>query len=201
VSTPRAADALADVLVPAAVSPALAGADAVVHLASSPRQARRTEVEGTRNVLGAAGDAPVLYLSIVGCDRTPFAYYRAKTAAEALVRAAPHGRVVRATQFHSFVRFLLKPRVLGRTVAPAGLRLQPVAEAFVAQVLVEAVADPPSAPAEVGGPEQLGIRELAVRVTGRPPVTLPLPVPLVRAIRGGSLLTGPGARVGGPPLS
>jgi hypothetical protein len=76
-----------------------------------------------------------------------------------------------------------------------------VAEDFVTQVLVEAVADPASAPAEVGGPEQLDVRELAIRVTGRPPVTLPLPIPLVRAVRSGSLLTGPGARVGGPPLS
>jgi hypothetical protein len=76
-----------------------------------------------------------------------------------------------------------------------------VAEDFVAQVLVEAVADPSAAPAEIGGPEQLDVRELALRVTGRPPLALPLPIPLVRAVRKGSLLTGPAARVGGSPLA
>jgi uncharacterized protein YbjT (DUF2867 family) len=200
VRTAGATEVVADVLDPASLAPALAGVDTVVHLASSRRQMRRTEVEGTRNVLAAAGDATVLYLSIVGCDRTPFVYYRAKTAAERLVRAAPHGRVVRATQFHSLVQTLLKPRLRGRAVAPSGLRLQPVDEAFVAQVLVEAVADPAAAPAEIGGPEQLDLRQLALRVTGRPPIALPLPIRLVRAVRKGSLLTGPGARTGGARL-
>lgn len=200
VRTAGATEVVADVLDPAALTRALDRVDAVVHLASSPKKMRRTEVEGTRNVLAAAGDAPVVYLSIVGCDRTPFTYYRAKSAAEQIVRAAPHGRVVRSTQFHSLVRTLLKPRMRGRAVAPAGLRLQPVAEDFVAQVLVDAVADPAAAPDEIGGPEQLDVRELALRVTGRAPITVPLPIPLVRAVRNGSLLTGPGARTGGDRL-
>ena len=194
-------EVVADMLDPASLRPALAGADVVVHLASSPgRRARTTDVDGTRNLLAARDGAALLYVSIVGCDRTPFPYYRAKTAAEQLVRAAPDAYVVRATQFHSLVRALVKPRVLGRAVVPAGLRFQPVAEDFVAQVLVEAVGDPAAAPAEVAGPEQLDVRELAVRATGRPPVQVPAPVPFVRAVRGGSLLAGEGARVGGAPF-
>ena len=113
-------EVVADVLEPSSLGPALDGADVVIHLASNPKKPTRTEVEGTRNVLDARPrGAAVLYLSIVGCDRTPFTYYRAKTAAEALVRATPHGRVVRATQFHSLVRTLLTPRVRGRAVALA----------------------------------------------------------------------------------
>ena len=200
VRTPGATEVVADVLDPAALSDALAGVDVVLHLASSARNMRRTEVDGTRNVLAAAGDATVIYLSIAGCDRTPFTYYRAKRAAEELVCAAPHGQVVRATQFHSLVRGLLKPRVLGRAVAPTGLRLQPVCEHFVAQVLVEAVSDPAKTPTEIGGPEQLDLRQLAMRVTGRSPIALPLPIPLVRAVRKGSLLAGPAARTGGATL-
>ncbi len=195
-----ATEVVADVRDAASLRGALAGADAVLHLASSQRDMRRTEVEGARHVVAAAAGADVVYLSIVGCDRTPFGYYRAKTAAEQVVQAGG-GRVVRATQFHSLVRTFLAPRLRGRTVAPAGLLLQPVAEEFVAQVLVEGVSDPTTLPDEVGGPEQLDTRELALRVTGRPPLAVPLPLPLVRAVRRGSLLTGPGARTGGAPLS
>ncbi|MCU1674857.1 MAG: putative nucleoside-diphosphate sugar epimerase, partial [Frankiales bacterium] len=174
-------EVVADVLDPRSLPAALDDSDLVVHLASSPRRtAAQTEVEGTRNLLAAAGPAHVLYLSIVGCDRTPFGYYRAKTAAEELVRAAG-GTVVRATQFHSLVRTMLAPRLASRAITARGLRLQPVDEDFVAEVLVECVADPPSAPAEIGGPEQLGVDELARRVTGKPPLALPVPIPLVRA--------------------
>lgn len=195
-----ATEVVADVRDPAALRPALRRADVVLHLASSARDMRRTEVEGARNVVTAADGARVVYLSIVGCDRTPFAYYRAKTAAEQVVRDAG-GRVVRATQFHSLLRTFFAPRLLGRAVAPAGLRFQPVAEEFVAQVLREGVADPDALPAEIGGPEQLETREIARRVTGRSPLTVPAPLPLVRAVRSGSLLAGPQARTGGAPLA
>lgn len=194
-------EVVADVLDPAALGPALDGAEVVVHLASNPKRPTQTEVEGTRNVLAARPDrAHVIYLSIVGCDRTPFAYYRAKTAAEALVRAAPDASVVRATQFHSLATFLTKPRALGRAVVPRGARLQPVAEDFVAQVLVEAVDDPGRAPAEVAGPEQMTFAEIARRVHGAPVVAVPVPGRLGAALRRGSLLAGPDARLGGAPL-
>ena len=194
-------EVVADVLDPASLQPALAGADVVVHLASNPKQATRTEVEGTRNVLAARPDgAALIYLSIVGCDRTPFTYYRAKVAAEALVRAAPEAYVIRATQFHSFAAFLTKPRLLGRSVVPRGARLQPVAEDFVAEVLVDAAADPGDAPAEVAGPEQMTMAEIARRAHGARVMAVPVPGRMVSAIRHGSLLAGPDARLGGAPL-
>ena len=62
VRTSGATEVVADVLDPATLTRGLVGADVVVHLASNPRKARRTEVEGTRNVLAAAGEATVLYL-------------------------------------------------------------------------------------------------------------------------------------------
>ena len=198
-----AEEVVADVLDPASLPPALEGVDVVLHLASSPRKdARRTEVDGTGNLLAArAPGTPLVYLSIVGCDRTPFGYYRAKTAAEALVREASDGHVVRATQFHGFASSLVTPLpLLGRAVAPRGALVQPVAEGFVADVLVEAVADPAAAPAEVGGPEQLELAEVARRVHGRRALTVPLPGRLGAALRAGSLLAGPDARTGGRPL-
>jgi uncharacterized protein YbjT (DUF2867 family) len=197
-------EVVADVLDPASLRPALEGADTVVHLASSPgKDAYRTEVDGTRNLLAARDPGTVVvYLSIVGCDRTPYSYYRAKTDAEALVHAAQDAYVVRATQFHSLTPRVTRPLpVLRRSLAPRGARLQPVSEDFVAQVLVEAVADPAGAPAEVAGPEQLTLAEIARRVHGRRAITLPLPGRMVAAIRRGSLLAGPDARIGGAPLA
>ena len=198
-----AEEVVADVLDPASLAPALAGVDVVLHLASSPRKdARRTEVDGTRNLLAARQPGTALvYLSIVGCDRTPFGYYTAKTAAEELVRAAADGYVVRSTQFHGFAAALVTPLpLLGRAVAPRGARVQPVAEGFVAEVLVAAVDDPAGAPAEVGGPEQLELAEVARRVRGKRALSVPLPGRLGRALREGSLLAGPTATTGGAPL-
>jgi uncharacterized protein YbjT (DUF2867 family) len=195
-------EVVGDVLDPASLGPALEGAEVIVHLATSPKQVTKTEVEGTRNVLAARpGGAAVIYVSIVGCDRTPYFYYRAKTAAEDVLRAADDAYVVRATQFHSFAGFLTKPRLLGRSVVPRGARLQPVAEDFVAEVLVEAVANPAGAPAEVAGPEQMTMAEIARRAHGARVINMPAPGRMVAAMRRGSLLAGPDARIGGAPLS
>ena len=201
VEDPRACEMVGDVLDPTPWSAALAGASYVVHLASSPsRRARRTEIEGTRHLLlGRSPGAGLLYLSIVGCDRTGLPYYRAKAAAERLVRDAPDTVVVRATQFHGFADLLTAPRLAGRAVLPRGLRLQPVSEQHVIDVLLRAVSDPAGAPAEVAGPEALDDVALAVRRTGRRPLRLPLPLPLMGAVRRGSLLPGPGALLGGAP--
>jgi uncharacterized protein YbjT (DUF2867 family) len=194
-------EVVADVLQPSSLGPALDGADVVLHLASNPKKPTSTEVDGTRNVLAARPPgAALVYLSIVGCDRTPFSYYRAKTAAEQLVHAAVDAYVVRATQFHSLATFFTKPRVLGRSVVPRGARLQPVAEDFVASVLVEAVDEPRAAPHEVAGPEQMTLAEIAHRVHSTNAVSLPMPGRLGAALRRGTLLAGPDARIGGAPL-
>ena len=199
VGDPRAREVVGDVLAPQPWATALADASYVVHLASSPaRRPRRTEVEGTRSLLAGRTDgATLLYLSIVGCDATPLPYYRAKAAAEELVRAAPDTVVVRATQFHGFVDQLTAPRLAGRAVLPRGLRLQPVDERFLLDVLCRAVTEPSTAPAEVAGPEPLDARALGLRRTGRAPLLVPLPLPAVRAAARGSLLPGPGAHLGG----
>jgi uncharacterized protein YbjT (DUF2867 family) len=195
-------EVVADVLEPSTLTPALSGADCVLHLASSPRRhIRRTEVDGTRNLLAAREPGTTLvYLSIIGCDVTPYPYYRAKTAAEELVRAAPDGYVVRAAQFHSFAAYLTKPRLLGRSIVPRGAKLQPVAEQFVADALVAAVTDPAAAPAEIAGPEVLTFAEIARRTHGVQAMSVPIPGRFVAAMRRGTLLAGPEALVGGAPL-
>src|SRR3990172_6438701 len=93
---------------------AVSGVDAVIHAATSPfRRTRQTDVEGTRRLLdaaGAAGEPHFFYISIVGIDRIPLPYYKAKLAAEKLVEesAIPY-TILRATQFHSLIDRFLRP--------------------------------------------------------------------------------------------
>src|SRR3990172_2973042 len=91
---------------------AVAGVDMIVHAASSPfGKTRQVDVEGIRRLLPAAAPATphLFYISIVGVDRIPFPYYRAKLAAEKLVEepAVPY-TILRATQFHTLIDRLLR---------------------------------------------------------------------------------------------
>lgn len=79
------------------IADAVAGIDVVVHSASSPfKHTRQIDVDGMRLLLEQAriaGVAHVIYISIVGIDRISYSYYRAKLAAEELVKpAASPGR-------------------------------------------------------------------------------------------------------------
>jgi uncharacterized protein YbjT (DUF2867 family) len=160
--------AQADVRTGAGLAEAMAGADVVVHTATrSFRQARETEVGGTRNVLeaaAAAGVSHVSYISIVGVDQIPFAYYQHKLAAEELVeQSSVPWSILRATQFHTLIdRFL---RILVRTpvaLLPKDFRFQPVDTGDVAARMVTSiVAGPGGRLTDFGGPETLTFAELA----------------------------------------
>ena len=162
------------------VMAAVDGAQVVIHAASSPRRhARETEEAGARTVGAAArlAGAHLLYVSIVGVDRHRFAYYRAKRAAERIIaESGADWTVLRATQFHDLVDDVLGRGMFIRT---RHLRFQPVDVGEVAARLVE-LADGPALGlvADFGGPEVLGIRELAAArrdVTGRRTRLLPVP--------------------------
>ena len=90
---------------------AVADVDVVIHAASDPRGDPAADEEGTRRLAAAAraaGVGHVVYVSIVGIDRIPFPYYARKLAAErALAASGQPYSILRATQFHSFVDFLL----------------------------------------------------------------------------------------------
>lgn len=154
------------------VEAAIDGADVVIHAASSPgRHARETEESGTRLVAAAARrvGAHLLYMSIVGVDRHRFPYYRAKYAAELAVEASgADWTVLRATQFHELIDLFLRRGMFVRT---RHMRFQPVDVGEVADRLVELVVAPAQGRVpDFGGPEVLGIRELADtrrEVTGR----------------------------------
>jgi len=163
--------AQADLETAQGIADAVTGIDVVVHAASSPfKHTRQIDVGGTRFLLEkarAAGVAHVIYISIVGIDRIPYDYYRAKLAAEELVqKSGIPWSLLRATQFHYLVDlfFQAATKVPLVTLLPTDLRCQSIAESEVASRLCEiVVAGPCGRLAELGGPEVLTAGEMVYR--------------------------------------
>lgn len=190
-----------NVLEPPSLARAMAGIEAVLHAATGRRRIHDTEVYGTRNVMKAAEEAlvdHVVYTSIVGCDRNPFFYYKAKVGAEAAVEASPvPSTIVRITQFHDLVDGFLTAaaRVPVALPLPRGIRLQPIAPVDAAVMVTRAVVGKPvGRTPDVGGPAVRTLDDLArawLAATGkrRRIVHVPLPGGTVKAYRAGSALT------------
>lgn len=147
---------------------AAADIDCIVHLASNSRNAHAVDVEGTQRLIEAARGADVkhlLYVSIVGIDRIPFAYYQCKLEAERLIaKSGVPFSVLRATQFHSFVAFLLNEAFRYPFIMPLpqGFFVQSVAMEEVAARLCRALNDGPNGMLrDFGGPEVLTVEEVA----------------------------------------
>lgn len=176
-----------DLVSGAGLPEAVAGVDAIIHIASDSRSPQEVDVTGSRRLLaaaqasGGAGQPPhIIYISIVGVDRSASPYYQAKYAVESLIaQSALPWSVLRATQFHSFAENILHTleidaRADAQTpvTAPDGVRLQPVASEEVAERLVAlAELGPISHVAQMGGPEALTVEALAsayLRARGRP---------------------------------
>ncbi|MFD6343761.1 SDR family oxidoreductase [Streptomyces roseolus] len=188
----------------AGLDEALAGVDTVVHCASSPRggdeEAARTLIAAARR----AGVRHLVYISIVGVDRVPLRYYRAKHAVERLVEESGTGwTVLRATQFHDLVARVLAaagkvPLVMP---LPAGVSDQPVEVTEVAGRLAElAAGEPAGRVPDMGGPEVRTFADLArahLAATGRGRRLLPVPLAgrTYRAFRAGGHLA-PGHATG-----
>ena len=150
------------------------------------------DIGGTRQLLGAAGQAGVahfLYVLIVGVRHARVPCSRLKAAAEDLVRQSgvPHS-IVPATQF-----YWLLDRMLGRMARlpvwplPTRLPMQPADEGDFAAYVVECVADGPGGDRQpFGGPDIMSFGEFAeqyqaARRLKRRIVPLPLPHAAARA--------------------
>ncbi|MEZ7004103.1 SDR family oxidoreductase [Streptomyces sp. AD55] len=156
-----------------ALDAALEGVDTVVHCASTPRGGDERAAANLIAAARRAGTRHLVYISIVGVDRVPMGYYRAKLAVERLVEESGLGwTVLRATQFHELVtellRMLSKPPVMP---LPAGVSDQPVEVAEVADRLAElAAGEPAGRVPDLGGPEVRTLESLArayLTATGR----------------------------------
>lgn len=165
----------------------LTGIDVIVHTASDPKHTHAVDVEGTRKLITAAREARIrhlIYVSIVGIDRIPYPYYQAKLAAEKVIAESGLAySILRATQFHSFVDFLLNsanrfPFVLP---LPSGFHVQSVATDEVADRLLRAIHQGPHGMLrDFAGPEAMTLARAAsewkaARRLGK--VILPVPVP------------------------
>jgi uncharacterized protein YbjT (DUF2867 family) len=186
------------------ITEAVSGTEVIVHAATFSPAARRgtirpadlvrsppeVDIGGTRQLLGAAGQAGVahfLYVSIVGVRHARVPYSRLKAAAEDLVRQAgvPHS-VVPSTQF-----YWLLDKMLGRMARlpvwplPANLPMQPAYEGDFAAYVAECVADGPGGDRQpFGGPDIISFGEVAGQyqaARGLRILSLPLPRAAARA--------------------
>jgi uncharacterized protein YbjT (DUF2867 family) len=156
----------ADLKTGAGVAEAVQGMDVVVHLAAIGNS--MVDFEGTRLLLDAAREAQVshvVFISVVGIDKVPWAGGKAKLASEDLIEhSGIPWSILRATQLDYGIDLLL--RILTRlplvALIPTDFPLQPVAEEEVAQRLVEIVqAGPSGRLPDMGGPQVYASGELA----------------------------------------
>lgn len=203
VAEPRRAERVrADLVSGDGLDEAVAGVDTIVHAATDPVRHKSVDEEGTKRLLGAAaaaGNPHVIYVSIVGVDEIPYAYYKSKLEAEQLV--ADSGlpcTVLRATQFHGFVLALIQQFARPPLVVVPRLQVQPVDERDVAERLGQLVAaEPAGRVADFGGPATFRgvalMRRYLAHVGVRRWVTeSAVPGPVFRALREGrNLVTEP----------
>lgn len=163
---------------------ALAGVDAVVHAASDLRSFKKVDVPGTERLLEAAaksGEPHLIYISIVGCDRIPYSYYRIKSLCElAVSESGLPWTVLRTTQFHDLMFAVAHALTRSPVVpVPRGLSDQPISVLDVAPAVVELVESGPVGRAtDMGGPEVLTAEQIfraVAEACGRKRLFVPMP--------------------------
>jgi uncharacterized protein YbjT (DUF2867 family) len=190
--------ATADIVSGEGLAAAVADMDAIIHAASDPRGDPAADEEGTQRLALAAREARVghlVFVSIVGIDRIPLPYYIRKLAAErALAVSGQPFSILRATQFHTFIDFLLRKAATALPLVmplPAGYHVQSVGLEDVAARLLRSIADGPCGLLpDFGGPERMTAREAAriwqqARGIRKPIVPVPNFSATSRGFRGG----------------
>lgn len=202
-----------DLATGAGLEAALDGVDCVVHSATHRLRPRSVDLDGTRRMIrilaGRSAPPHLVYISIVGCDRIPLHYYRAKYACElVLQRSRLPVTVIRATQFHTLIEAIAGIATLGPVALVArGMSFQPCDHHWVAAELAD-VAIGPAPPGfqrtvDLAGPEQLSLAEAVTLMrtkTGKAPprlITIPAIGGTLRAYETGADLPDPGAKTGG----
>ncbi|HEU4909263.1 MAG TPA: NAD(P)H-binding protein [Propionibacteriaceae bacterium] len=202
-----------DLATGAGLEAALDGVDCVVHSATHRLRPRRVDLDGTRRMIkilaGRSAPPHVVYISIVGCDRVPQHYYRAKYACElVLQRSRLPVTVVRATQFHTLVEAIARTATVGPVALVArGMSFQPCDHHWVAAELADAALDPaPSGyqrAADLAGPEQVSLAEAVTLMRAKSGkvaprlITIPAIGATLRGYEAGANLPDPGAKIGG----
>ncbi|HTN20575.1 MAG TPA: NAD(P)H-binding protein [Pelobium sp.] len=132
-----------DLITGKGLSNAVINTKAIIHCASNPLNFEETDVLGTQNLVKAIDKHQpphLIYVSIVGVDRSNYPYYVAKKQVEDLISGSgiPF-TVLRTTQFHQFVHRLINGFLNTKEKLiqiPDGMTFQPVALDEVAKRLV-----------------------------------------------------------------
>jgi uncharacterized protein YbjT (DUF2867 family) len=200
----------ADLLTAVGLAERLDGVDAVIDVsgvaAASAKAAIRFFGTVTDNLIAAERAAGVPHhvaLSIIGAVKANAGYYAGKAVQEQkVVNSGTGWSMLRASQFHEYVKQTVeRETIVGIQIAPA-MRFQPIAATEVADELVRIAEAAPSGLApDLAGPREEDLPALVRRylkaIRKRKPVLrIVLPGTLGRAMRGGDLLPGPGARLG-----
>jgi len=202
-----------DLATGAGLEAALDGAECVVHAASHRVRYRRVDLDGTRRMIKILADRPapshIVYISIVGCDRIPLRFYRAKYACElVLERSRLPVTVVRATQFHTLINEIASTVTIGPVAfVPRGMSFQPCNHRWIAAELADVALGPaPSGyqrAADRAGPDRISLAEAVALLRakeGKPVprlIALPAKGGTLRAFQAGADLPDAGAKIGG----
>ena len=190
----------------------LSSAEVIVHAARHPVRYRKVDLDGTRRIIRLAKDGGrrqhIVYVSIVGCYRNPYPYYRVKWACEmVLSRSGLPVTVVRATQFHNLIARAAAVARWPVALVPPNAASQPSERRWIAQQLADITLGP--APdgyrraTDLAGPELITVPEaiqlLCERDGRRIPhlITLPTVGGWLKAFAARTNLPGPDVLIGG----
>ncbi|MEV5834228.1 NAD(P)H-binding protein [Nocardia sp. NPDC052112] len=192
-----------DLLAGTGVEAAVDGAEIILHLAGGPKG----DDVATRHLVDAAAAAGVrhlVYIGVVGAEKLPIGYFRAKFAAEqAIIESGVPFTILRAAQFHDLA--LKTARAMAKSPivpAPGAVLWQPVDSREVAARLVELAQGAPAGRVpDLVGPTVYSMAELIrgyLKAEGKRRIFLPVPVPgkVGRAYRAKENLSIDGATVG-----
>ncbi|WP_433726205.1 SDR family oxidoreductase [Nocardia sp. CA-129566] len=192
-----------DLLQGTGVEAAVDGVEVIVHLAGGPKD----DDVATQHLVDAAAKAGVrhlVYIGVIGADKLPIGYFKAKLAAEqAIIESGVPFTILRAAQFHDLA--LKTARAMAKSPivpAPGGIDWQPVDSREVAARLVELTRGAPAGRVpDLVGPTVYSMAELIrgyLQAEGKRRIFLPVRVPgkVGRAYRAKENLTIDGATVG-----
>ena len=176
---------------------AVQGCDVVIDASNAIK--RDALVGGTERLLAAAENAEVghvIGISIVGCEKAPMSYYKAKVEQEKVVEGSTTPwTMVRATQFHGLIGGMFAAATRFGVLPLLAAPLQTVDPADVAAAISDVVERSPlQASVSVAGPEIEDARALARRWKAASgshalPVRIGVPGALGAALRAGALTT------------
>ncbi|WP_019932089.1 SDR family oxidoreductase [Nocardia sp. BMG111209] len=191
-----------DLLKDEGIDRAVAGVEIILHLAGSTKG----DDVATRNLVAAAQRAGVrhmVYISVIGADKVPLAWFRSKRGAEqAIVDSGIEWTILRAAQFHELTLKTIAMMAKMPIVPAPGVRMQPVDSGDVAARIAElTLAAPAGLVADIAGPTEYAMADLIrgyLHATGkrRPILSFGMPGKAGKAYRAGDNLALADATIG-----